>query len=58
MRKLFASMLVVLSALGACTTSNQSSQTSIDYTQLVNPFIGTDFTGNTYPGAQASFGMV
>jgi predicted alpha-1,2-mannosidase len=58
MRKLFASMLVVLSALGACTTSNQSSQTSIDYTQLVNPFIGTDFTGNTYPGAQAPFGMV
>lgn len=24
----------------------------------VNPFIGTDFTGNTYPGAQAPFGMV
>ena len=29
-----------------------------DYTQLVNPFIGTDFTGNTYPGAQVPFGMV
>lgn len=25
---------------------------------LVNPFIGTDFTGNTYPGAQVPFGMV
>ena len=25
----------------------------IDYTSYVNPFIGTDFTGNTYPGAQA-----
>lgn len=25
---------------------------------IVNPFIGTDFTGNTYPGAQAPFGMV
>ena len=24
----------------------------------VNPFIGTDFTGNTYPGAQVPFGMV
>ena len=22
-----------------------------DLTQYVNPFIGTDFTGNTYPGA-------
>lgn len=24
----------------------------------VNPFIGTDYTGNTYPGAQVPFGMV
>lgn len=24
----------------------------------VNPFVGTDFTGNTYPGAQVPFGMV
>lgn len=29
-----------------------------DYASIVNPFIGTDFTGNTYPGAQAPFGMV
>lgn len=29
-----------------------------DLTQYVNPFIGTDFTGNTYPGAQVPFGMV
>lgn len=26
--------------------------------QWVNPFIGTDYTGNTYPGAQVPFGMV
>ena len=57
MRILIVSALVALLALGACT-SKQLSQTSIDYTQLVNPFIGTDFTGNTYPGAQAPFGMV
>ena len=57
MRILFVSALVALLALGACT-SKQHSQTTIDYTQLVNPFIGTDFTGNTYPGAQAPFGMV
>ncbi|GAE15422.1 GH92 family glycosyl hydrolase [Bacteroides pyogenes] len=42
--------------LVACTTSQKSAET--DYTQYVNPFIGTDFTGNTYPGAQAPFGMV
>ena len=57
MKTLFVSVLVALLALGACT-SKQPSQTSIDYTQLVNPFIGTDFTGNTYPGAQTPFGMV
>ena len=57
MRILFVSALVALLALGACT-SKQHSQTTIDYTQLVNPFIGTDFTGNTYPGTQAPFGMV
>ena len=57
MKTLFVSALVALLALGACT-SKQPSQTSIDYTQLVNPFIGTDFTGNTYPGAQTPFGMV
>ena len=29
-----------------------------DYTHFVNPLVGTDFTGNTYPGAQMPFGMV
>ena len=57
MRTLFVSVLVFLFALWACTSS-QSSPEKVDYTQLVNPFIGTDFTGNTYPGAQAPFGMV
>ena len=57
MRIFLVSALVALLALGACT-SKQASQTSTDYAQLVNPFIGTDFTGNTYPGAQAPFGMV
>lgn len=40
----------------ACTTTKEPQ--IIDYTAYVNPFIGTDFTGNTYPGAQAPFGMV
>ena len=57
MRALLFSVLAGLLALGACT-SPQASQQKTDYTQLVNPFIGTDFTGNTYPGAQAPFGMV
>ena len=53
----FVSALLVALGMSACV-SNQPTQTSIDYTQSVNPFIGTDFTGNTYPGAQAPFGMV
>ena len=53
----FVSALLVALGISACV-SNQPTQTSIDYTQSVNPFIGTDFTGNTYPGAQAPFGMV
>ena len=43
--------------LGACISDRQPAPV-IDYSLLVNPFIGTDFTGNTYPGAQAPFGMV
>jgi len=42
--------------LVSCTPTQEKHET--DYTLYVNPFIGTDFTGNTYPGAQAPFGMV
>ena len=49
--------LFILLLLGACQASQQSSPLT-DYAAEVNPFIGTDFTGNTYPGAQAPFGMV
>lgn len=49
----FAGILSLIS----CTSSNQSNN-EINYSHLVNPFIGTDYTGNTYPGAQAPFGMV
>lgn len=55
MRKTTLLMCTVLAA-SACTTERQQIVT--DYSQEVNPFIGTDFTGNTYPGAQAPFGMV
>ena len=48
-------LAVSLLALMACTPEKQQEA---DYAQYVNPMIGTDFTGNTYPGAQAPFGMV
>ena len=53
----FVPALALALSLGACV-SNPTTESAIDYTQEVNPFIGTDFTGNTYPGAQAPFGMV
>lgn len=31
---------------------------AVDYAKKVNTLIGTDYTGNTYPGAQMPFGMV
>lgn len=50
-------LLVIILSFSACVshTSNVESECYADY---VNPLIGTDFTGNTYPGAQAPFGMV
>ena len=48
--------LLLTCMLISCTPTQRKHE--IDYTSYVNPFIGTDFTGNTYPGAQAPFGMV
>lgn len=56
MKTLSQLSLFLLLFFVACTP--QQEESAIDYTALVNPFIGTDFTGNTYPGAQAPFGMV
>ncbi|THH13167.1 hypothetical protein EW146_g7023 [Bondarzewia mesenterica] len=35
-----------------------ANQTNIDYTAFVNPFIGTDNSGDVCPGASVPFGMV
>lgn len=57
MRIGIVSMCFLATLATACSTSDKSVS-DVDYTQYVNPFIGTDFTGNTYPGAQVPFGMV
>ena len=51
--KLHTLFVLIVLALG--TSLNAAAR---DYTHYVNPFVGTDFTGNTYPGAQMPFGMV
>lgn len=38
--------------------SNRTSNRINDYTQYVNPFIGTEGTGHTFPGPCLPFGMV
>lgn len=48
--------LLVIGITASCTF--QTSQNELNYADIVNPLIGTDFTGNTYPGAQVPFGMV
>ena len=39
-------------------TVTQNSENQIDYTQFVNPFIGTSKMGHVFPGATTPFGMV
>ncbi|MCI7286989.1 MAG: GH92 family glycosyl hydrolase [Bacteroidales bacterium] len=41
----------------ACTPAPQE-KVEEDLIGYTNPMIGTDFTGNTYPGAQVPFGMM
>ena len=50
-RKLFSVLLFSFSlGIGSANAQN--------FARKVNTLIGTDYTGNTYPGAQAPFGMV
>lgn len=57
---LFASLIFSAAVAASCGSSKATTDAvdSTDYSSLVNPLIGTDFTGNTYPGAQSPFGMV
>ncbi|MDE7472490.1 MAG: glycoside hydrolase family 92 protein, partial [Muribaculaceae bacterium] len=58
MKNLFAIITIgTVIVAAACSGSNDINRVS-DPAAYVNPLIGTDFTGNTYPGAQVPFGMV
>ncbi len=46
-----------ISAL-VCLSSAGQNQQNNNFTQFVNPFIGTDRMGHTFPGACVPFGMV
>lgn len=48
-----------MALLSSChPTTGNGNNDNTDYARYVNTLIGTDYTGNTYPGAQVPFGMV
>ncbi len=61
MRKLVA-LLLSLVLYNSCKEKEEkitpSKDNKADYTQFVNPFIGTSKMGHVFPGATAPFGMV
>ena len=50
--------LLVFTFLFITTSYTQVKKTATDYTKYVNPFIGTQGTGHTFPGPCMPFGMV
>ena len=48
-------MFVVFFSLASCNSTDISQK---DYAQIVDPMIGTDWNGHTFPGATVPFGMV
>ncbi|MET8452642.1 GH92 family glycosyl hydrolase [Streptomyces sp. NPDC005209] len=57
-RSTLATFAVLGAALIAPVASQAAAAEDSELTDLVNPFIGTENEGNTYPGAAVPFGMV
>ncbi|WP_418603165.1 GH92 family glycosyl hydrolase [Hwangdonia sp.] len=51
-------LIIVCMFFFSCASDKDESVTAKKLTHYVNPFIGTDGPGNTYPGATVPFGMV
>src|SRR5689334_24174631 len=56
-RRLVAAVAVGL-VVAATTQATAHAAEPTDAVSLVNPFVGTQNAGNTFPGASAPFGMV
>jgi predicted alpha-1,2-mannosidase len=50
--------LLLIIIFGCANASGKKNFNSNNYTKYVNPFIGTDAKGHTFPGALLPFGMV
>lgn len=53
--KPFAVLIILSGMMYSCGDDTQTSDTVLKY---VDPFIGTDFHGHTFPGATTPFGLV
>lgn len=51
-------MLLTLSCTNKSNSNSNTTADETDLTQYVNPFIGTAFTGHTFPGATYPMGMM
>lgn len=51
-------LAVIVASVVSCTPAQQDKESEKDFTQYVNPFIGTAFTGHTFPGATYPLGMM
>lgn len=58
MKHKYAFLFVLPLCMGLACTPSPQEEGKDNLIGYVNPMIGTDFTGNTYPGAQVPFGMV
>lgn len=58
MKKIFLALVGTMCLLMGCKKTISPEVSSEKLTDWVNPFIGTDGPGNTYPGATVPFGMV
>jgi predicted alpha-1,2-mannosidase len=58
MKNNLAVLALVFLNLGCKEDVSKDIIQTVDYTQFVNPFIGTNGTGHTFPGPSMPFGMV
>jgi putative alpha-1,2-mannosidase len=56
MKKIGLYLLILTNVIAACSSEKKEKESN--YTQYVNPFIGTGGHGHTFPGATMPFGMV
>ncbi|TAJ15232.1 glycoside hydrolase family 92 protein [Marinilabiliaceae bacterium JC017] len=58
MKQLFIFFFATMLMAAGCQTGSRKVHSKDRLTKYVNPFMGTDGPGNTYPGASVPFGMV